>query len=442
MILIIIILILICFEIPRKKVYCGGAAAQNNKERKAALKYIKEAVAATKPVRYYEDLIFSYKYGDYGIPKKNCHIGQRKLLLNEIQFLTHARPQNSIILYVGAAPCEHLTIIQSLFPGNKYLLVDPNYCIIDAPAVCVYQNPEVISDNARRIVKVYAKGEPHQRRGVENLRSMRMLNGEKIDMLKNTQKHDFKGDIFQRMSESEDSIFIIQDYMTLELAELIKDKRHKLLFISDLRTNLWSESGPVDMDIFLNDCLQIAALDILRPELSMLKFHPPYFAPEWRRFSEEFGPDHPHYKIIEYASRVAGHDLMKEHLKGRHFNYRGEHILLQPWAPTSSSEARLVVSKNAIEERDLIEYDSHEWENKFFVLSYIRMYSRFDDFLDIGLGYDGCLDCFIELSILRDYDPRRIKQTARLINQHLRYDLDKKKNKACEHHGKLPSLIK
>jgi len=57
----------------------------------------------------------------------NTHIGQRKLLLSEIQFLTtyyKAHRGHPTLLYVGAAPGSHMTFLSFLFPAVKFVLYD------------------------------------------------------------------------------------------------------------------------------------------------------------------------------------------------------------------------------------------------------------------------------------------------------------------------------
>ena len=61
---------------------------------------------------------------------KNLHWGQRKLLLSEIEFLTNywnEYDQNlkKYVLYVGAAPGEHIKHLIKLFPTIHFILYDP-----------------------------------------------------------------------------------------------------------------------------------------------------------------------------------------------------------------------------------------------------------------------------------------------------------------------------
>ena len=58
----------------------------------------------------------------------NVHIGQRKLLLSEIQFLTEYYEKNPnkhpVLLYVGAAPGTHLLLLSLFFPHVFFILYD------------------------------------------------------------------------------------------------------------------------------------------------------------------------------------------------------------------------------------------------------------------------------------------------------------------------------
>jgi Poly A polymerase regulatory subunit len=60
----------------------------------------------------------------------NQHIGQRKLLMSEIEFLTlyyQEEAQNKLdplVVYVGAAPGNHIPFLAELFPRVRFLLYD------------------------------------------------------------------------------------------------------------------------------------------------------------------------------------------------------------------------------------------------------------------------------------------------------------------------------
>lgn len=59
---------------------------------------------------------------------RNTHIGQRKLLMSEIQvintFYDEFKGVDPIILYIGAAPGTHLVLLHEMFPKVKFILYD------------------------------------------------------------------------------------------------------------------------------------------------------------------------------------------------------------------------------------------------------------------------------------------------------------------------------
>lgn len=56
---------------------------------------------------------------------KHVHIGQRKLLMSEVEFLTQHGDLASIVIYVGAAPGEKMGLLSDLFPKLTFELWDP-----------------------------------------------------------------------------------------------------------------------------------------------------------------------------------------------------------------------------------------------------------------------------------------------------------------------------
>ncbi len=53
------------------------------------------------------------------------HWGQRKLMLAEVEFLTLCAPASALVVYAGAAPGTHIGLLAQLFPGLRFLCVDP-----------------------------------------------------------------------------------------------------------------------------------------------------------------------------------------------------------------------------------------------------------------------------------------------------------------------------
>ena len=89
--------------------------------------------------------------------RTNLHHGQRKLFLNELQFLTkylkhHTEP--AYVIYAGAAPCNHMNYLSTLFPNIKFILVDPS------PFEIFFQNPEYTHLNSGNDIVVTIKFNP------------------------------------------------------------------------------------------------------------------------------------------------------------------------------------------------------------------------------------------------------------------------------------------
>jgi len=66
---------------------------------------------------------------------ENCHMGQKKLLFSEIEFLNnvskYVKLNDCLLVYVGASPGSHLNILKKLFPDIYFLLYDPGKINMD-----------------------------------------------------------------------------------------------------------------------------------------------------------------------------------------------------------------------------------------------------------------------------------------------------------------------
>ena len=68
----------------------------------------------------------------YASNQTSLHWGQRKLLLSEIDFLTDFSKKGDLVIYAGAAPGLHITMLTKLFPDIEFILVDPAKICISA----------------------------------------------------------------------------------------------------------------------------------------------------------------------------------------------------------------------------------------------------------------------------------------------------------------------
>jgi hypothetical protein len=62
------------------------------------------------------------------IDNNNCHMGQKKLLFSEIEFLNYVSKyvniSDCLVLYVGASPGHHINILKKLYPDISFMLYD------------------------------------------------------------------------------------------------------------------------------------------------------------------------------------------------------------------------------------------------------------------------------------------------------------------------------
>jgi hypothetical protein len=90
------------------------------------------------------------------------HVGQMKLLLSEIEFLTPFFGKRFVVVYAGAAPGVHMPILAGMFPTMHFLLIDPAASMIvngDYANITVMQTfmsnelaNKIVQDNARNIL--------------------------------------------------------------------------------------------------------------------------------------------------------------------------------------------------------------------------------------------------------------------------------------------------
>ena len=449
----------------------------------------------------------------YRHPKKfvnmNCHLGQRKLLLTEIEFFAKSIDDISgipnVAIYAGSASCEHLPVIRKLYPNIKFLLIDANYHLIDDEYYYVYQNYQnVDKENLRHIVSkvLGAKNDllhsKHLSKIANSLKKVSIYNkkDEYFDMLKSVEdrnknkilnkqltnvKNEFDNNGYKTLIEdlvkSDKNIFIIQDYLLLDLTKKISQSirnykgKVNIYFLTDIRTNNFVKVGPHDLDVIWNYALQIIFLKELRPKLSMLKFRPPFgndvksVVTEWfnkyyltndiNHVPNKFRPiSKIIYDDLKFVKSSYGIDLFDNYLNNKFYYFNCEDIYIQPWAPATSTESRMFVSHKKIDDK-FVSYDVYEWENKFY---YFSMYKNivyipqlYKNLSDVVPEYDGCYDCFRELMIIgmhlhktanlneleklftNKHTKESIKNIYELINTYTYFDLSKTNYKCLQH---------
>ena len=324
--------------------------------------YTKSEVAVIRNiVEYYSEIPGSLPYTN-SVPD-NVHHGQRKLLLGEISFLLQAK-ESDWVVYAGAAPSNKAAFLAALFPNKKFILVDPNNFNITP------------------------------------------FGGMKIKVMSSK-------DILPKFFEKNPAnIYVIQEYMTIELAQACKYLRPS--FISDIRTSgivvTTEDKSPTDADIVYNNAQQYGWVKTMKPTLSMLKFRHP-FRNKIDDFSSELTKEIQYLGSIGTVNGQGGIDFIKDYKNGKLIYMDGQ-IMLQAWAPPTSTETRLI-TRGTVH----ADFGSHKaYEEKMF---YYNVSMRPHHYKMINAqGFDDCGDCNLEYGIwskLTNNPLAMIKETNKFL---------------------------
>lgn len=297
-----------------------------------------------------------------------------------------------------------------MFPRIKWILVDPNIHYLrfnkeDLPAeACPYRAAPLdqYSENQidkllyMRISPIYESNKADIGQRVNGNKQLNLYNNGAINRVyRNDERQGAIPDDLQSVIDLDYTYFIIEDFFSDDIARFLSKLRQKCLFISDIRTNPDKES-PSTIDILWNSAMMYNWLKILKPDWFMIKFRCPFPATDAEK--QEL--------LAEYNEREYTHvDFEKcdipfiENLKNNVFEFIKADIMLQAFAPTSSTESRLV--GNTLER---VIYDINEYEEKFFYFNTtMRPKHVYRSFINRKVGIDNCHDCALMCEIFREY---------------------------------------
>jgi hypothetical protein len=327
-----------------------------------------------------DDIKERLKYDLKNPISRGNHIGQRKLLLSEVQFLTNMYSCNNKVkycIYAGSAPGNKTYFLSRLFPDIKFILIDPNKFNLFLIDEKKYHREQPHND----IVHIYNEY-PSKVNLFMNKKYRDMTEKDKTDVIGFIKKSDYK-------------IFIIEDFMDDKYAELFK-QLGETVFISDIRSNTSGSDNesPLDIDIYWNTSMMYNWINILKPELSMLKIRLPFLnekVPNMKMYEDEF-------KI----SKQYNIDFKKDYDDFK-FKMCKSVLYLQAWSRHASSETRMYIKKEDI--NNIIEYDIKEIEEKIFYYNCIvrSWYMNENKNANEKIGFCYCADCALENLIWVNY---------------------------------------
>ena len=248
--------------------------------------------------------------------KNRKHYGQRKLCITELYFMAEYSHLSNLVVYVGAAPCSHLSIILDYFNNHIFHLYD---------------------------------------------------------------SRDF--DIPKKYIDS-GQVVIYQKYFTDIECEMYKNKN--ILFISDIR----GEDVNNETQVIADQTMQKNWILNMKPIKSMLKFKCLYGHQE------------------ECSRQLKETQSCKmEYLDGK--------LLLQPWAPLTSTETRLIVDQYP----KMKMYDCIDYEDKF---AYHNNYTRevLIDMKGKQVSWDSQQECAI-IRLFKMKNPKYINEDVfKILNKY------------------------
>ncbi len=387
----------------------------NDESNRKIDKLIKEVITKKQtPAVDLQDIKHKLKYSPGVYRKPILHIGQRKLNSNELQFMTDHYVDDMVIIYAGAAPCNHLGYLMELFPRVKFVLVDPNdFLIYTSGRKNHFDVPN------KKIVYLYAaNGEPgetwnnNQDRDVYALSKNKIIECRKREIKKNKLTDCVK--YINEANVEEHQVFLYEDLFTDEMASEFAAIKGNKYFISDIRTNVrgfdsymkvLNEAGvkvpqePGDFDLIYNLAQQFNWIVALKSTSNMLKFRMPFYN---KNDMEIFNllKDQPAISEIFELSKKNGIDFVKNYNEKK-FIYVKSQIKLQPWTGANSTETRLVFDD--VSNFELFD-DSYE-DILFYYNNVQRPYGyHINDKSDKNIGFDHCGDCALEAVILKNYE--------------------------------------
>jgi len=329
-------------------------------------------------VEFYSDLTQEkdYEHGYWRkISKENIvikHLGQKKLFLTELWFLTNYGHLSNTVVYPGAAHGYHIPLLAALFPTHKFYLYDPayffkgiesyerikvfnQYFLEEDAKKLEYENALLISD-----IRTLESEEELKQRNVTKYEAAKIVG---IQLRFNTELNNSvssllnKDDriIFKNLDLSKSNLPNIQAFLIEKI-----DDESLITLQSDLKI-VTEKSVINDME------LQAQFIKNMKPVKALLKFRVPYL-----------------------DDLFCKNQINQDNTQCYFAYYKGE-LLLQPYAPISSTEMRLITDSSSDTE---FKYNCGEIEKRLFYYN-TNIRNTLIDVNGINMSWDQIQECAI-----------------------------------------------
>jgi hypothetical protein len=403
----------------------------------------------------FDDIKYSTKYNKMMVKmnRPNLHIGQRKLFLCELQFLTNqlkSFKDKAYVVYAGAAAANSRYELGKLFPNVKFIFVDPAEfkIYINEFGKSSWKFPRHHEIHKKICYIRSAYGDDKNKQGGKDWRQNNNDKNKKFVFKKTYNTEDFenfyekntnlpksslkeeatnylKSDLSKFIEETNFQFYIIEDLYRTDLSINLNNLTKKanannipMYFWSDIRT---AENHPTDLDVVWNSAQQYIWAYELNCNAAMFKFRTPYME-ECEEFKRDYNK--PMYMdIFNYCKEKKKNgeifpDFLENQLNVK-FEFCDGIIYLQTREGKGSTETRLVTNFFDIKTNKLNKdfkiknYDQLTYDRSgLFYNSLIRPFQMFsylesdiseDKLKELSPGFDYCIDCAIEYTIWKNY---------------------------------------
>ena len=375
----------------------------------------------------HDDIKECIKYRETDIVKPQLHLGQLKLVLSEIQFLTGQNTPGYVI-YAGSAPGVKTSVLLECFPTLKFILIDPN-----AHHIVFKHGDQYDPQYQDHILYLSICGTDNKclgnSLGKKSLRPQIVNIWGESGLTKQVRPNKSISkttNFLDAIKTTHHNIYILEEFFTTELAlqlkECVRPITPQLYFISDVRTNI-GRDFPSDIDIIWNCAQQYNWVEALTPTAFMLKFRCPFKYDCDSIFEDYSNAEYMHADIEKCSIPFM------ENVKKGIFEYISGEVRIQAFAKHTSTESRLVGCGTSLSTKI---YDIYEYEDKFFYYnSIVRPFKAHNHPTNYVLGVDRCADCALMTKIISEYNiqkpshiqPLCLETILTILGRSLRYNL-------------------
>lgn len=432
--IIITIVLLIMYAIGRivTTVISGGDETTSSCKHEQCItqcEYINDVIGGVNTIKYFDEIEHSlpYRAASKKSVRRSMHIGQLKLFLTELEFLTEILESANtelIMVYAGSAPCMHASYLSDMFPKLKIIMIDPNEHVVKYnDGTTSYNKPtDMLYFRANTDKPKYTTGD----------RKIQIYDcdyGLTFNYDKNKNKAGIESinatfnkclasgahRILDVIRSTKYKYYVIEDYFNDDLANLFSGLGNEFVFCSDVRSRDESLESPGDTDLLWNLAIQFNWLQIMRPYATMLKFRCPFNEPHDKKHFAKHHNDIIYKEAFDKAKKN-GIDFISDYQNGIFRYVAADRLYIQAFPGASSSESRLVISDtkrgsndvgvndDANPYKNIVEYDCVEYQNKFYYYNQVlRPYGFHSNPTNKKWHFDACGDCALTYKIMSDY---------------------------------------